>query len=104
MAPAPARAYQEPVGVPEPTAIAKMCIAFTPLPALLLTVGRVTDATVLPASKGTEEKYTLTGCAVWVLLVEFQLDVVAAVWPPLVGALLYQSAMLRLNDWVVPSV
>jgi hypothetical protein len=44
------------VGVPEPVAIAKMCMAVTPLPAPLLTVGSVTDATVLPLSSGTEAK------------------------------------------------
>jgi hypothetical protein len=31
-----------------------MCIAFTPFPTPLLTVGSVTDATVLPWSNGTE--------------------------------------------------
>src|ERR1700733_15472650 len=41
------------VTVPDPVAIAKMCMAFTPFPAPLLTVGRVTDATVLPLSSGT---------------------------------------------------
>ena len=45
-----------PVGVPDPIAIAKMCIALTPLPAVALTVGSVTDATVLPACSGTEAK------------------------------------------------
>ena len=43
----------QPVTVPDPVAIAKMCMAFTPFPAPLLTVGRVTDATVLPLSSGT---------------------------------------------------
>ena len=44
------------VGVPEPMAIAKMCIALTPFPVPVLTVGSVTDATVLPGSSGTEAK------------------------------------------------
>lgn len=44
------------VGVPDPTAIAKMCVALTPFPMALLTVGRVTDATVLLGSSGTEAK------------------------------------------------
>jgi hypothetical protein len=35
-----------PVGVPDPIAIAKMCIALTPLPTVALTVGSLTDATV----------------------------------------------------------
>ncbi len=34
--------------------MAKMCMAFTPFPTPLLIVGRVTDATVLPLSSGTE--------------------------------------------------
>jgi hypothetical protein len=93
-----------PVGVPFPVAIAKMCMAVTPFPTPLLTVGSVTDATVLPACSGTDAKYTLTGCGVCVLLEKFQLDVVVAMWSPETGALLYQSAMARLNDWVLPSV
>ena len=46
----------------------------------------------------------LTGCAVCVLLEEFQLVVVVAIWSPATGALLYQSAMAMLYDWVLPSV
>jgi hypothetical protein len=44
------------VGVPDPIAIAKMCSAVIPFPASALTVGSVTDATVLPACSGTEAK------------------------------------------------
>jgi hypothetical protein len=33
-----------------------MCIALMPLPAVALTVGSVTDATVLPACSGTDAK------------------------------------------------
>ena len=44
------------VGVPDPIAIEKTCSAVMPLPALALTVGSVTDATVLPASSGTDAK------------------------------------------------
>jgi hypothetical protein len=44
------------VGVPEPIAIAKMCIALTLFPTPVLTVGSVTDATVLPGSSGTDAK------------------------------------------------
>lgn len=51
------RSFRYPaVGVPDPIAIANTCIAVTPLPALALTVGSVTDATVLPACSGTDEK------------------------------------------------
>ena len=50
------RPLTPPVGVPDPIAIAKMCIAVMPLPTVALTVGNVTDATVLPACSGTEEK------------------------------------------------
>ena len=46
----------------------------------------------------------LTGCAVCVLLVKFQLVVVVRSWLPTAGLLAYQSAMLRLNDWLLPSV
>ena len=45
-----------PVGVPDPIAIEKMCIAVMPLPTVALTVGSVTDATVLPACSGTDAK------------------------------------------------
>ena len=49
--------YQLPmVGVPDPTAIAKTCNAVIPLPAPALTVGSVTEATVLPACSGTDAK------------------------------------------------
>jgi hypothetical protein len=48
--------YQPLVGVPEPTAMAKMCMALIPFPTPLLTVGSVTEATVFPASSGTEAK------------------------------------------------
>lgn len=92
------------VGLPFPAAIEKMCIAFTPLPAPLLTVGSVTEATVLPGSSGTDAKYTLTGCCVCVLLAKFQLDVLVAIWSPLTAALLNQSAMEMLYGWVLPSV
>ena len=44
------------VGVPEPIAIAKMCIALTSFPTPVLTVGSVTDETVLPGSSGTDAK------------------------------------------------
>jgi hypothetical protein len=44
------------VGVPDPTATANTCSAVIPLPALALTVGSVTDATVLPAASGTDAK------------------------------------------------
>jgi hypothetical protein len=44
------------VGVSEPIAIAKMCIAFTPFPTPVLTVGSVTDATLFPGSSGTDAK------------------------------------------------
>jgi hypothetical protein len=44
------------VGVPEPIAIEKTCSAVVPLPAPALTVGSVTDATVLPACSGTDAK------------------------------------------------
>ena len=44
------------VGVPDPIAIAKTCSALISSPALALTVGSVTDATVLPASSGTDAK------------------------------------------------
>ena len=44
------------MGEPEPIAIAKMCMALMPFPTPLLTVGSVTDATVLPGSSGTEAK------------------------------------------------
>jgi hypothetical protein len=37
------------VGVPDPIAIAKTCSAVIPLPTPALTVGSVTEATVLPA-------------------------------------------------------
>jgi hypothetical protein len=46
----------------------------------------------------------LTGWAVCVLLEKFQLEVVAATSSPETAALLYQSAMLRLNVCVLPSV
>ncbi len=46
----------QPVSAPDPVAIAKMCIAFMPFPTPLLTVGSVTDATVLPPASGTEAK------------------------------------------------
>jgi hypothetical protein len=55
----PRRAWagaQPPVGVPAPIAIAKMCSAVIPLPTPALTVGSVTDATVLPACSGTDAK------------------------------------------------
>jgi hypothetical protein len=56
----PARliAWRQPVlvGVPEPIAAAKICNAVIPFPALALTVGSVTDATVLPACSGTDAK------------------------------------------------
>lgn len=45
-----------PVGVPDPIAIEKMCIAVMPFPTEALTVGSVTDAIVLPAARGTEAK------------------------------------------------
>ncbi len=49
--------YQLPmVGVPDPTAIANTCNAVIPLPAPALTVGSVTEATVLPACSGTDAK------------------------------------------------
>ena len=49
--------YQPPiVGVPVPTATANTCSAVIPLPALALTVGSVTEATVLPAASGTDAK------------------------------------------------
>lgn len=44
------------VGVLEPIAIAKMCIALTPFATPVLTVGSVTDTTVLAGSSGTEAK------------------------------------------------
>ena len=44
------------VGVPDPVAIAKTCNAVIPLPAPALTVGSVTEATVLPACSGTDAK------------------------------------------------
>jgi hypothetical protein len=44
------------VGVPDPIAIAKTCSAVIPLPAPALTVGSVTEATVLPACSGTDAK------------------------------------------------
>jgi hypothetical protein len=44
------------VGVPDPIAIAKMCSAVIPFPMPALTVGSVTDATVLPACSGTDAK------------------------------------------------
>jgi hypothetical protein len=44
------------VGVPDPIAIAKTCSAVIPLPTPALTVGRVTEATVLPACSGTDAK------------------------------------------------
>ncbi len=91
------------MGVPEPMAIAKMCIAVMPFPTPALTVGSVTDATFLPACSGTDAKYTLTGCGVCVLLEKFQLEVVVATSSPATAALLYQSDMTRLNDWAVPS-
>jgi hypothetical protein len=47
---------QPPTGVPDPIAIAKMCRAVIPLPTPALTVGSVTDATVLPACSGTDAK------------------------------------------------
>jgi len=49
-------AVYPPVGVPDPIAIEKMCIAVIPLPTVALTVGSVTDATFLPACSGTEAK------------------------------------------------
>ena len=49
--------YQLPmVGVPDPVAIAKTCSAVIPLPTPALTVGSVTEATVLPACSGTDAK------------------------------------------------
>jgi hypothetical protein len=51
------RQYQLPmVGGPDPIAIAKTCSAVIPLPAPALTVGSVTEATVLPAASGTDAK------------------------------------------------
>jgi hypothetical protein len=50
------------VGVPDPTAIAKMCIALTPFPIPLLIVGSVTDFTVLPDSSGTDAQPGAPGC------------------------------------------
>jgi hypothetical protein len=44
------------VGVPDPIAIAKTCSAVIPLPTPALTVGSVTEATVLPACSGTDAK------------------------------------------------
>jgi len=44
------------VGVPDPIAIEKTCSAVIPLPAPALTVGSVTEATVLPAASGTDAK------------------------------------------------
>src|ERR1700733_3981962 len=46
----------------------------------------------------------LTWCGTCVELDEFQLEVVVAISPPATGALLYQSAIDRPNDWVLPSV
>ena len=46
----------------------------------------------------------LTGWAVCVVDVKFQLVVVVTSWLPTSGLLAYQSAMLRLNDWLLPSV
>jgi hypothetical protein len=37
-------------------------------------------------------------------LAKFQLEVVSATSSPATAALLYQSAITRLNDWVLPSV
>ena len=53
---APQAAPYPPVGVPDPIAIAKMCSAVIPFPTPALTVGSVTDATVLPACSGTDAK------------------------------------------------
>ena len=44
------------VGVPDPIAIANTCSAVIPLPTPALTVGSVTEATVLPACSGTDAK------------------------------------------------
>jgi hypothetical protein len=44
------------VGVPDPIAIAKTCSAVMPSPTPALTVGSVTEATVLPAASGTDAK------------------------------------------------
>ena len=46
----------------------------------------------------------LTGWVVCVVLEKFQLVVVVAIWSPATAALLNQSAMTRLYDWVLPSV
>ncbi len=74
-------AYGAPfVGVPDPVAIAKMCMAVVPPAAA--SVGSVTDATVLALSSGTEAKYTLTGWAPRGLLWKFQLEVVVTSWFP----------------------
>jgi hypothetical protein len=45
-----------PTGAPDPIAMAKMCSAVIPLPTPALTVGSVTEATVLPACSGTDAK------------------------------------------------
>src|ERR1700722_10792993 len=82
------------VGVPDPMAIAKMCIAVVPPAAL--SVGKVTEVTRLPGRSGTEAKYTLTGCGPSGLLWKFQLDVVVSSVLPTAGLLAYQSAMWRL--------
>jgi hypothetical protein len=39
-----------------------------------------------------------------VLLDEFQLEVVVAIWSPATAALLYQSDIEMLYVWVLPSV
>ena len=46
----------------------------------------------------------LTGWGPSVFDWKFQLDVVVTIWSPTAGKSAYQSAMLRLNDWLVPSV
>ncbi len=79
-----------------------MCIAVVP-PAAFNT-GSVTDETVLPPASGNDAKYTLTGCEPSGLLWKFQLDVVVTSSLPTAGAFAYQSAMLRLNIWLLPSV